>query len=103
MTMALDDYTPQRITASSTRARLATPLALSFRPFYFDTNSVNDLVSYYTSYTSDKKNFAFIRGWYIIKRFVHLLRGLYKKNEVRYFSVHTEQARLIKSLLYGIL
>jgi hypothetical protein len=29
-------------------------------------------------------------------------RGLYKKTEVRYFSVHTEQARLIKSLLYGI-
>jgi hypothetical protein len=28
--------------------------------------------------------------------------GLYKKTEVRYFSVHTEQARLIKSLLYGI-
>jgi hypothetical protein len=29
-------------------------------------------------------------------------QGLYKKTEVRYFSVHTEQARLIKSLLYGI-
>ena len=29
-------------------------------------------------------------------------RGLYKKTEVRYFSVHTEQARLIKSLVYGI-
>ena len=29
-------------------------------------------------------------------------RGLYKKSEVRYFSVKTEQARLIKSLLYGI-
>jgi hypothetical protein len=29
-------------------------------------------------------------------------RGLYKKAVVRYFSVHTEQARLIKSLLYGI-
>ena len=29
-------------------------------------------------------------------------RGLYKKTEVRYFSVHTEQTRLIKSLLYGI-
>jgi hypothetical protein len=29
-------------------------------------------------------------------------RGLYKKTEVRYFSVKTEQARLIKSLLYGI-
>jgi hypothetical protein len=29
-------------------------------------------------------------------------RGLYKKTEFRYFSVHTEQARLIKSLLYGI-
>ena len=29
-------------------------------------------------------------------------RGLYKKTVVRYFSVHTEQARLIKSLLYGI-
>jgi transcriptional regulator CtsR len=29
-------------------------------------------------------------------------RGLYKKTEVRYFSVHTEQARLIKSLLYRI-
>jgi hypothetical protein len=29
-------------------------------------------------------------------------RGLYKKTEVRYFSVHTEQGRLIKSLLYGI-
>ena len=29
-------------------------------------------------------------------------RGLYKKTEVRYFSVHTEQARLIKSSLYGI-
>jgi hypothetical protein len=29
-------------------------------------------------------------------------RGLYKKTEVRYFSVQTEQARLIKSLLYGI-
>ena len=29
-------------------------------------------------------------------------RGLYKKTEVRYFSVHIEQARLIKSLLYGI-
>jgi hypothetical protein len=29
-------------------------------------------------------------------------RGLYKKTEVRYFSVHTEQATLIKSLLYGI-
>jgi hypothetical protein len=29
-------------------------------------------------------------------------RGLYKKTEVRYFSVHTEQARLIKCLLYGI-
>ena len=29
-------------------------------------------------------------------------RGLHKKTEVRYFSVHTEQARLIKSLLYGI-
>jgi hypothetical protein len=29
-------------------------------------------------------------------------RGLYKKTEVQYFSVHTEQARLIKSLLYGI-
>jgi hypothetical protein len=29
-------------------------------------------------------------------------QGLYKKTEVRYFSVKTEQARLIKSLLYGI-
>jgi hypothetical protein len=29
-------------------------------------------------------------------------RGLYRKTEVRYFSVHTEQERLIKSLLYGI-
>jgi hypothetical protein len=29
-------------------------------------------------------------------------RGLYKKTEVQYFSVHSEQARLIKSLLYGI-
>jgi hypothetical protein len=29
-------------------------------------------------------------------------QGLYKKTEVRYFSVHTEQARLIKNLLYGI-
>ena len=29
-------------------------------------------------------------------------RGLYKKAEVRYFPVKTEQARLIKSLLYGI-
>ena len=29
-------------------------------------------------------------------------RGLYKKTEFRCFSVHTEQARLIKSLLYGI-
>jgi hypothetical protein len=29
-------------------------------------------------------------------------RGLYRKTEVRYFSVHTEQARLIKSLLYDI-
>jgi hypothetical protein len=29
-------------------------------------------------------------------------RGLYKKTEVRYFSVHTEQARSIKRLLYGI-
>ena len=29
-------------------------------------------------------------------------RGLYKKTEVRYFSVKTKQARLIKSLLYGI-
>ena len=29
-------------------------------------------------------------------------RGLYKKTEVRYFSVHTEQTRLIISLLYGI-
>jgi hypothetical protein len=30
-------------------------------------------------------------------------RGLYKKTEIRYFSVHTEQARLVKSLLiYGI-
>ena len=28
--------------------------------------------------------------------------GLYKKSEVRYLSVKTEQARLIKSLLYGI-
>jgi hypothetical protein len=26
-------------------------------------------------------------------------QGLYKKIEVRYFSVHTEQARLIKNLL----
>ena len=29
-------------------------------------------------------------------------RGLYKKTEIRYFSAHSEQARLIKSLLYGI-
>jgi hypothetical protein len=29
-------------------------------------------------------------------------RGLYKKTEVRYFCVHTEQARLIKILSYGI-
>ena len=29
-------------------------------------------------------------------------RGLYKKTKVRYFSVKTKQARLIKSLLYGI-
>ena len=29
-------------------------------------------------------------------------RGLYKKTDVQYFTVHTEQARLIKSLLYGI-
>jgi hypothetical protein len=29
-------------------------------------------------------------------------RGLYKKTEVRYFSVKAEQVRLIKSLLYGI-
>ena len=29
-------------------------------------------------------------------------RSLYKKTEVRYFSIHTEQARLIKSLLYCI-
>ena len=29
-------------------------------------------------------------------------RGLYKKTEVRYFSVQTEQARLIKSLFYRI-
>jgi hypothetical protein len=29
-------------------------------------------------------------------------RGLYKKTEVRYFSVHAEQARLTKSLLYGM-
>jgi hypothetical protein len=29
-------------------------------------------------------------------------RGLYKKIEVRYFFVHTKQARFIKSLLYGI-
>jgi hypothetical protein len=29
-------------------------------------------------------------------------RGLYKKTEIRCFSVHTEQARLIKSLLYRI-
>jgi hypothetical protein len=30
-------------------------------------------------------------------------QGLYKKTEVRYFSVKTKQARLIKSLLlYGI-
>jgi hypothetical protein len=29
-------------------------------------------------------------------------RGLYKKTELRYFSVHAEQVRLIKSLLYGI-
>jgi hypothetical protein len=28
-------------------------------------------------------------------------RGLYKKTEFRNFSVHTEQGRLIKSLLYG--
>jgi hypothetical protein len=29
-------------------------------------------------------------------------RGLHKKTEVLYFSVNTEQARLITSLLYGI-
>jgi hypothetical protein len=29
-------------------------------------------------------------------------RGLYKKTEFRWFSVHTEQGRLIKSLLYSI-
>jgi hypothetical protein len=29
-------------------------------------------------------------------------RGLYKKTKVRYFPVKTEQARLIKGLLYGI-
>jgi hypothetical protein len=29
-------------------------------------------------------------------------RGLYKKNDVQYFSVHTKKARLIKRLLYGI-
>jgi hypothetical protein len=28
-------------------------------------------------------------------------QGLYKKTEVRYFSVKAEQAWLIKSLLYG--
>ena len=27
---------------------------------------------------------------------------MYKKTEIRYFSAHSEQARLIKSLLYGI-
>jgi hypothetical protein len=28
--------------------------------------------------------------------------GLYKKTVIRYFSAHTEQARLLKSFLYGI-
>jgi hypothetical protein len=31
-----------------------------------------------------------------------VVQGLYKMTEVRYFSVHTEQTRSIKSLLYGI-
>jgi hypothetical protein len=36
-------------------------------------------------------------------KFVSKGRGLYQiKTEVRYFSVNTEQVRLIKSLLHGI-
>jgi hypothetical protein len=35
-------------------------------------------------------------------KFVSKGRGLYQKTEVRYFSVNTEQARLIQSLLHGI-
>jgi hypothetical protein len=31
------------------------------------------------------------------------MQGLYREILVRYFSVHTEQARLIKGLLYGLI